>query len=156
MKRRTRAEEFTRRVPPEPEGPDDCQEWGGNIRKADGYGEFCYANTRVLAHRAAYELNVGPISDELQIDHLCRNRACVRPDHLEAVTQQVNIARGEVGLATGAKQRAKTHCPRGHPYAGPNLITVTRKTRNPERRCRTCANDATRRCTAKKKKKGTK
>ena len=67
----------------------------------------------VYAHRAAYELFVGPIPSGYEIDHLCRVRDCVNPDHLEAVTRRENLLRGDTFAATHA---AKTECPRGHPY----------------------------------------
>lgn len=84
----------------------------------------------VHAHRLAYEAVKGPIPAGLQIDHLCRVRNCVNPDHLEAVTQQENVRRGRVGENT----RSKTHCPQGHPYDEANTY------RNPagSRNCRTC------------------
>lgn len=78
-----------------------------------------------MAYRVAYELLVGAIPDGFQLDHLCRNRACVNPAHLEPVTQAVNKARGERAM--------KTHCPKGHPYSGSNLIRE--KT---GRKCRIC------------------
>lgn len=81
----------------------------------------------------SHELHKGPIPEGLVIDHLCRNRGCVNPDHLEAVTQRENILRGE-GLA--AANARKTHCPKGHPYSGENLYVVPSSGR---RQCRICA-----------------
>lgn len=92
--------------------PDGCWTWLGPVQSS-GYGWGRVGNVRGLAHRLFYEEANGPIPDGLQIDHLCRNRLCVRPDHLEAVTQRTNLLRGE-GVA-GANAR-KTHCPKGHPY----------------------------------------
>jgi hypothetical protein len=66
----------------------------------------------------AYEWLVGPIPDGFQIDHLCRVRNCVAPDHLEAVTQQENLRRGEAG----ANNKIKTHCPHGHEYTPENTL----------------------------------
>jgi hypothetical protein len=66
-----------------------CWTWMAS-RHSNGYGQF-HAPTTTLAHRFSYEVHKGRVPEGLVIDHLCRNRACVRPSHLEAVTQQVNI-----------------------------------------------------------------
>ena len=110
------------------QGESDCWPWGA-YRNRDGYGYY-FANRFMAAHRIAYMLTVGPIPDGLQIDHLCRNRACCNPAHMEVVTPRVNCLRGQT---VAARNAAKTHCKRGHPLAGENLIT-----RWDGRRCRTC------------------
>lgn len=72
-----------------------------------------------LAHRVMYELYRGPIPGGLELDHLCRNTRCINPDHLEPVTHAENVRRGDGAAALrdgAAKQRARTHCPQGHPY----------------------------------------
>ena len=69
----------------------DCWEWTGSLRR--GYGRFKTGRTSVTAHRFSYEHMVGPIPEGLELDHLCRNTACVRPDHLEPVTRLVNVRR---------------------------------------------------------------
>ena len=97
---------------------DDCWTWTA-YRSPKGYGVF--GNKR--AHRVAYEMLVGPIPARLTLDHLCRNRGCVRPDHLEPVTNEENILRGE---APSAKNARKTHCFRGHPLNGANLYVWPR------------------------------
>ncbi|WP_084779743.1 HNH endonuclease signature motif containing protein [Planobispora rosea] len=108
----------------------DCWEWTGG-RQSRGYGHFSVTrDVRHLAHRFAYEDLVGPIPEGFQIDHLCRNVLCVNPDHLEAVTQQENIARSN-GL--GVVNAAKTHCPYGHPYDEANTYW-----RGKKRTCREC------------------
>lgn len=80
-----------------PEG-DGCWEWTGS-KQRQGYGRLGRTEggkyTELMAHRIAFELYVGPIPEGLVIDHLCRNRGCVNPDHLEPVTNEVNIERGE-------------------------------------------------------------
>ncbi len=118
-----------------------CWEWTA-AHTPDGYGSFNVTKTsRWRSHRWAYEHLVGPIPDGLQLDHLCRNPPCVNPDHLEPVTNRENGARG----AAGIYQKVKTHCPRGHPYSGDNLIV--RKLGR--RACRTCQIAAQRRHRAK-------
>ncbi len=73
-----------------------CWVWqrGLNKQGGTGYGHIRSGEKRLLTHRVAYELVKGPIPDGLQIDHLCRNRRCINPDHLEAVTNQENCQRG--------------------------------------------------------------
>lgn len=94
-----------------------CWIWIGT-RSTKGYGQFSpTAIKRVAAHRWAYELLIGAIPDGLTLDHLCRNRECVNPTHLEPVTNRENLLRG-VGLT--AQNAAKTHCTNGHPYAPEN------------------------------------
>lgn len=72
--------------------PAACWAWTGSLN-GDGYGKVRVGGRLVLAHRLAYETCVGPIPAGLVVDHLCNNRACVRPSHLEPVTQAVNLAR---------------------------------------------------------------
>ncbi len=112
---------------------DSCWCWTGE-HSDRGYGRFWDGARRVRAHRWAYEFCVGPIPAGLTIDHLCRVHACVNPDHLEAVTNRVNILRG-IGLT--AQHARKTHCPHGHPYSGSNLIVPPRGGRE----CRACKID---------------
>ena len=88
-----------------------CWVWRG-ARFDNGYGAFWFDGSTGQAHRFAYAYFTGPIPPGFEIDHLCRNRACASPDHLEAVTHAVNVQRGEVGL----RERSKTHCPQGHSY----------------------------------------
>lgn len=119
---------------------DGCWEWAG-AHNRDGYGTAYTTPTGAKpqgAHRVVYELLVGPIPEGLTIDHLCRNRGCVNPAHLEPVPKHENILRGE-GVA--ARNAAKTHCPQGHAYTAEN----TRITRVGSRRCRTCHRESQRR-----------
>lgn len=114
--------------------PDECWEWTAGTY-SNGYGLFFVEHSpkrrNAMAHRVAYELSVGPIPDGLVIDHLCRNRACVNPDHLEPVTHRVNLLRGE-GLT--AIHAAQTHCAHGHEYTPSNTYVRPGGTRE----CRTC------------------
>jgi len=92
-----------------------CWLWEGHIGK-NGYGYFAVGHqVPVLAHRYSYELAHGKIPDELEIDHLCRTRHCVNPQHLETVTHAENLGRGNM-FDIGSLNRYKTHCPKGHEY----------------------------------------
>jgi hypothetical protein len=127
---RSAAERFWERVVKR--GPDECWGWKGFVQ-INGYGTYKHkAFTTVAAHRIAYELTYGPVPRHLQMDHLCRNRGCVNPNHVEPVTQQENIRRG-TGISV--LNAAKTHCPKGHVYAGKNV----RISPKGYRFCRECA-----------------
>ena len=89
----------------------DCWRWTASINKVLGYGSFWDGLHKVAAHQFSYKEFVGSVPQGLEIDHLCRNRWCVNPAHLEAVTHQVNIRRGVGPPAVHARQ---THCVRGH------------------------------------------
>ena len=109
-----------------------CWEWDAG-RFSSGYGafrapDFDGRHRLQRAHRYAYEAFVGRVPADLDLDHLCRNRACVNPAHLEPVTRKVNVRRGleARGLST--------HCNRGHAFTSEN--TIARK--NGRRACRLC------------------
>lgn len=116
-----------------------CWVWIAS-RNENGYGYFGpgmhHSPRLVRVHRYAYELLVGPIPEGLTIDHLCRNRPCVNPAHMETVTNKENILRG---LSTGAHNARKTHCPQGHPYDLFNTYLRRDKGRT-GRNCRACDN----------------
>lgn len=105
---------------------DDCWEWLGSHDR-NGYAIF----GRTVAHRVAYALTSGPVPDGLELDHLCSNRGCVNPAHLEPVTRRENVHRSRSFAAINAR---KTHCPKGHPYSGDNLYV----SRSGDRHCVTC------------------
>jgi len=108
-----------------------CWEWQASVRK-DGYGRFAINSKPELSHRIAYYLVSGPMPRELEIDHLCRNRLCVNPSHMELVSKRVNILRGE---CHAANNKRKTHCKSGHELTELNIYTVSL----PKRKCKFCA-----------------
>jgi hypothetical protein len=111
--------------------PDECWPWRGTM-KNEGYGVVSVDGRQHHAHRVAYQLaHPNENIDGLHVDHLCRNRRCCNPAHLEAVTPRVNVLRGISLLADNAR---KTECKRGHPFTPENTYVTTRG----ERRCRVC------------------
>ena|SRR5215813_1701201 len=120
-----------------------CWEWRAHKNSA-GYGMFQVAGTgKVLAHRLAWELVHGPIPDGREIDHLCRNRACPNPAHLELVTPRENNSRG---MSTSARHARQTRCQNGHRF--------TYLSPRGTRRCRLCDNAKQRVRRAARREKG--
>lgn len=116
-------------------GPNSCLIWTG-AKNNSGYGQIRVNGTTTYTHRLAYEVFVGPIPEGLHLDHLCRNRACCNPHHLEPVTSGENTRRGEPAN--------RTHCPEGHPYDEANTRIrerIDQKSKTPvrTRECRECA-----------------
>ncbi len=113
-----------------------CWIWTRSLN-GSGYARI-YVNRRLVrAHRFAYEYHIKNIPEGLDLDHLCRNRACVNPNHLEPVTRKVNLNRGS--QVKGNPNAAKTHCKNGHPLSGDNLYLVPGNTKSGVfRRCRAC------------------
>lgn len=108
---------------------NNCWLWTAT-QNGYGYGQLWWGGSACYAHRVIYQLLVGEIPVGLQLDHLCRVRHCVNPVHLEPVTNRENLLRGDTFAARAA---AKTHCPKGHPLAGDNLVPSDLK-----RGCRAC------------------
>lgn len=110
----------------------ECSEWTGSLTRG-GYGQIRISGRLQYVHRVSYEAANGEVPPGLFLDHLCRNRRCVNPAHLEPVTCLENTRRG----LSGAAQRSRTHCPMSHPYDAIN----TYRTKEGKRMCRKCAAD---------------
>lgn len=132
MSRKNTEADFWRKV--DKEAPNGCWQWLGS-QGAKGYAQWHIAGKIIYVHRYAYNVLVGEIPPELIIDHLCRNRSCVNPEHIELVTQRENILRG-IGLA--AQGSVATHCPQGHPYDDQNTYIYQGR-----RYCRACGRQRT-------------
>ena len=135
--RKTELERFTEKYQTDPD--TGCWVWRAAMHR-NGYGGFSMQDdagkwNKRLAHRISYELHVGPIPEGLTIDHLCRNRRCVNPEHLEPVTLSVNLLRG---TGASARNAAKTHCKHGHPFDEENT-----RIRRGWRECKTCTGIST-------------
>ena len=111
----------------------ECWEWTASL--SCGYGQISINTIPRRAHRISYEIFVGEIPRHLVIDHLCRNKKCVNPKHLELVTMRENVMRG---IGPTAINKAKTVCLRGHLLSGDNLYVRP----NGNRECRTCVRRA--------------
>lgn len=132
------APEWRQRLISDSHSVEGCWLWRKHVDKS-GYARTTYAKDyEQLAHRLSYRLFKGEIPDGLTIDHLCRRRYCINPDHLDAVTQRENVLRGE-GVA--ARRARQTHCKRGHEFSRENTYIF----RNGRRGCRSCAKSARRR-----------
>lgn len=118
---------------------DGCWEWTAS-RFRNGYGQ----GNRTVAHRVVYELLVGPVPEGLDLDHLCRNRGCVNPGHLEPVTRRENLRRGETLPAANA---IKTHCNTGHEFSEENTYVDALG----KRHCRACRRVAMKKADDKRK-----
>jgi len=121
--------------------PDSCWIWTGGVHPC-GYGTVGYLGRNHYVHRLVYEQLVWPVGEGLELDHLCRNKVCCNPLHLEEVTHAENCRRGNAGLY----MRVKTHCVRGHSFNEGNT-----RWHQGFRRCRKCAIIATRHYRARKK-----
>jgi HNH endonuclease len=120
-----------------PEPNSGCWIWIGSIESL-GYGRFKPDGRRKSkmkkAHVVSYQEFKCDVPDGLELDHLCRVRCCINPEHLEPVTRKENIRRSPIALA--AIWARRTHCSNGHPLSGDNLVKTTEN----RRRCRICLN----------------
>jgi hypothetical protein len=123
------------------EKTESCWLWIAG-RTTTGYGQIQHNGRKWKAHRLVYTILRGAIPEGLELDHLCRNRLCVNPNHLEPVTTRENLLRGEGSTGRRARQ---THCVHGHEFTSEN----TRRAPNGTRHCRTCDRQRTR--TAKRR-----
>ena len=113
---------------------ETCWLWTAQISNL-GYGRFSIRSYPTYVHRYAYEFCVGLIPEDLELDHLCRVRHCLNPDHLEVVTSQENIRRGNAGI----NMSGRTHCKSGHAFSGANVrVEQIKGTCGIRRICRTC------------------
>jgi len=143
---------FWEQVSPEPNS--GCWLWTG-AENGQGYGVIgpggcSRKNPHVMAHRLSHEMFKGAIPDGYVVDHLCRNPSCVNPDHLEAVTEKVNINRGISAERIRAKFAFVTHCKNGHEYTEDNTYRYTANGYQ-HRGCRICRAAADRRRKQKEK-----
>lgn len=115
-------------------GIDGCWLW--SVKMGNGYGRFWSCDRTIAAHRVSWAMHRGVVPDGFDIDHLCRNRACVRPDHLEAVSKSTNTSRGYSGTPI-----LKSHCRHGHAMT-PDNIAVVKTARKTMRLCKTCKHES--------------
>lgn len=117
---------------------DGCWLWVGS-KNGPGYGKIGAGGKggrTVMAHRISWEIANGPVPEGLHVCHHCDVPACVRPDHLFVGTRSDNMRDAESkGRVKHTGYRGRTHCKRGHPFAGENLYVMPNGI---HRRCRTC------------------
>lgn len=113
---------------------DGCWLWALGANNA-GYATANHMGRKTSAHRLAYEAFVGSIPEGYDVDHLCRHRSCMNPEHLEAVPHRENLLRGNTVIA---RNLSRTHCPQRHPYDEANTYVVPK---TGWRLCRQCGKD---------------
>lgn len=120
-----------------------CWEWQGAL-SSTGYGNITHERKQYQPHRVAYELEKGNIPRGMHIDHTCKYRRCINPEHLELVTPTENTRRGGMRDALLRRHAARTHCDKGHLLTPDNIAHIYGP-----KRCLTCVQDAARRGNAK-------
>ena len=136
-----RADPVERLLSKTQQSDDGCWVWTGATTGRTNYGQTRLEGVKMTAHRAMWTVLVGPIGSGVELDHLCRNRLCVNPDHLEPVTPRTNWERGEA--PSSVAQRTNT-CKRGHPLSGDNLVPWQLENRG-RRQCKACQRENQRR-----------
>lgn len=116
---------------------DGCWEWSGF--KTNGYGRVTIGSKKGYAHRLSLLVHGVEIPESMEVDHLCRNRSCCNPSHLQVVSRAENVARA-------TPYKLKNQCSEGHDLGGVNLMVL----RSGKRRCRTCANARNRKFRARR------
>ena len=127
-----------------------CWNWCKAIN-SDGYGSYMLRGKPMKAHRESYLCYYKEIPEGLEIDHLCCNKACCNPLHLEAVTHQENVKRGQSGKVGWNHECKKTHCPRGHEYTEANTKWQIINGVPKKRQCRICSKETQQRLRDKRK-----
>lgn len=110
-----------------------CWNWQG-AKSSSGYGQVCLGPKKLLTHRVMVWDDGRDIPDGMQVDHLCRNRGCCNPAHLEVVTPSENVRRGEAGKRTRERAEAMTHCLNGHRYSDETVY----RDKQGKRTCQEC------------------
>ena len=148
MAKKTWLERFFEKV----EITEGCWIWRGAMGR--NYGVFTFDGKLRVAHRGLWEKIMGPVPAGMELDHLCRNPACVRLDHLEPVTRSENMKRSmpyRSMSGVAAENVAKTHCKAGHPYTEDNIYRIAN--RPGARYCRDCHKDRSREYARRKRTK---
>lgn len=121
---------WLKRFTPKYQVINNCWLWQGRI-EPNGYGKFWKDGKTIYAHVFSYEFFNGIIPETMTVDHLCKNKSCVNPFHLDLATRVDNVLRGNNEIA---RNKTKTHCPQGHEYKGENLYSA----KDGSRKCNMC------------------